>query len=1088
MLWGSLHTHTTLGSMGDGYGSVDRHFGRAAELGIPFIGMTEHGSTTSQVQAEIASKKHGVKVIHGCELYVAEPRSVRKFHQTVLAMNEEGLRNLNRLVTRSYSEGMFGQWNTVHTEWMLDPAQTQGLLVLSGCADSWLSCVLLGGKSLGDKRSEFTQSQLDDAMRLIERYQECYGDRYYLELQRFPELDRSTLLNQTFADLSVKLGVETVATADVHYPLPEDNKMQRVLHAATRSTGTVEAADASWEYDILLTYPTSDQEIYDALGRQDLTGDEAEAAVMNAANIAARCEVYDLPKSNPVRYIPNNPADTIPAEDRLRLWIEKGLDHRYETNERFAADYDARTDVYLDRIEREIGVLIEKGFSDYFLVTADLCRYAKDVAKMGMGPGRGSAAGSLICYAIRITEINPMMKLSADFQFERFIDPSRPDMPDIDLDFARPAEIFEYAKKKYGESRVSHIGNFIRWRGKTAINDIASVYQIDRYAVKPFTNLIVDRPDGDARENDSVEDTIEAFEVARDLVSTFPELELAIPLEGEYKTLGVHAAGLVISADPIADTCAVYEKKSGKNGDKVQVIAYDKRDAEYLNILKLDALGLTTMRTIEDVVGMVDDLTLEDIYALPTDDPKVLGGFAKADLTGIFQFEGRTTRNIVEKVFEGWREGDPVEFATLADINALSRPGSLISGMTKRYEAIVQGRRKPSTYHPVIDKILADTHGCLIYQEQVMSIGREFGGFDGSKVGALRRIIGKKKAGGAFEAFYAEFAEGAQRLHGATDAEAREIWDFMATSSSYLFNIAHAAAYAVIAYWLMWLKIHYPAQFFACALRYAKAPQPGKPDVRLALMQDAVSKGLDVLPPSLKHSGLTWDVANHGSAIAAGFQQITGVGDKVAPLVIEWREKQTGEYRWEDLRYVAAKEYKNRPDRPASGVPSFGAKTIEKIRAFVESDDPFKIYAAANSCNVLKNLIRQGEVPLSQPDANGRAISMLKDEQVVYVGLIRHVQIIDVIDAERKRTNQSPDKIRASLDAPHLTTKAKVIAVDATGLEVHINIHRWMYPSVAEELSQITKDVDLIHVEGIARESFGPTVQAQAIVIIDPNG
>jgi DNA polymerase-3 subunit alpha len=296
----SLHHHTTF-SFQDGFGTVEEHVKRAAELGMTAMAVTEHGNVSSHAQHEIACLKHGIKPVYGCELYVTETKSLKKFHQTVLAMNEEGYRNLNRLVSKSWEIGFY-RWPTVHTEWLLDPAQTAGLIVLSGCADSWLSCSILGGKSYGDRKQDWEQEDMNKGRLLVERFQSVYGDRFYLEMQRFPGLERSTILNQAFADISSVTGCQTVATADVHYPLPEQNGMQRIIHAATRhGTDTIEAADANWEYDILLCHAQSDDDVLRALREQELTKDEAQRAVTASAEIAERCNV-ELPKSSPVRY------------------------------------------------------------------------------------------------------------------------------------------------------------------------------------------------------------------------------------------------------------------------------------------------------------------------------------------------------------------------------------------------------------------------------------------------------------------------------------------------------------------------------------------------------------------------------------------------------------------------------------------------------------------------------------------------------------------------------------------------------------------------------------------------------------------
>lgn len=1103
----SLHSHTSF-SHGDGYRLPKAHVQRAVDLGMSALAVTEHRSTSSHAQLDLYAREAGIKPIYGCEFDVALPDEPhrRHFHQTVLAMNEEGYRNLNRLVTLAWQQTKYVP--RLYTPQMLDPKLTSGLIVLSGCADSQLSCTILGGKGFGDRREDWQQEDAEAGRVLVEQFQEVYGDRYYLECQQFPGLERSTMLNQLFMDISRVTGVKTVVTADVHYPFPDDNEMQMVLHAAHRG-GTVETVDAGWEYDILLTYPTSDEQIIDNLLQQELTREEAQAALDATAEIAERCEV-ELPKSDPIRYL----SERIPAEPSaisqaksgedadarasrlLKELIEEGIDYRLEHNPGFAARWSENEQGYLDRIRYEFGLIEPKGFCDYFLVTADIVQHAKDVQRQGVGPGRGSAAGSLLCYVVRITEIDPMQ--FPLMQFERFIDPSRPDAPDIDIDFAHPDRIFAYAAEKYGVEHVAHIGNFQRYRGKGSLKDIGKAFSetIPFDVIQRLGKLIVDRPEGDARENNSVEDTFDSFPEARELLAEYPDLWKATRLEGDYRTLSVHAAGMVISNRPITETCALYEKRDKDTGEITRVIPYDKRDAERMGMLKLDILGLTTMAIIEDVIEMVPDLDWDQVYGMTYDDPQVLGQFREADLTGIFQFEGRTTRSIVERVFANYGEDDEIDFMTLADINALSRPGSLISGMTDRYIGVEQGEKERAEYHPVVDRILEPSNGCLVYQEQVMAIGREVGGFPGAKVGALRRIIGKKKGGGAFEEFFEEFRLGAERLHGMSEAQARQLWDWMAVSSSYLFNIPHAVSYAVIAYWSMWIKTHYPTEFYAAALRYAKTDP--KDNKALALMQDAVSHAVAVLPPSPVHSEITWRV--HGPAkIMAGFTQFPGVGEKLGQKIVDWRDAEWGSREqwavddpitWQDMRFRKGKTgRKTLPDEKDQGVSGFGPTMVRKAIEFTSSDDPFGIYKASVAVDKVIEAILDNRLPLGAPTADANGLQYMADQQVVFIGLIKEVRIIDVLDDMRKRApSKSLDELRAELTDPHLSTKAKLICVDHVGADVHVNVSRYRYAGLRADIDEIVTGTDVAYVTGTAREGFGPTVQASSLTIIDPNG
>lgn len=1082
----SLHTHNTE-SHGDGFGTVVEHGQRVHELGMSAVAMTDHRNTNCHVELEMIGQQLGLKTIYGCEFNVTErdAKERRQFHQTVLAMDEEGYRNLNRLVTISYKQSY--QWPRIYTDQILDPELTKGLIVLSGCADSWLSCTILGGKAFGDRREDWRQEDIQAGRVLIEQFQEVYDDRYYLECQQFPGLERSTILNQAFMDLSQVTGVKPVVTADVHYPNGDDNEMQRLLHAAHRG-GTVTTMDADWEYNILLTYPESDAQVINALKQQQLTDEEANRCLDTTAEIAARCNV-ELPRSEPVRYKGDKIASTVTesmgfqeiAAETLKEWIEEGIDYRLRTNPAFKKRFEANEQGYIDRILTEFPVIDSKGFCDYFLVTADLVVHAKDIG-IGVGPGRGSAAGSLICYLLRITEIDPMQ--FPLMQFERFIDPSRDDMPDIDIDFQddRRWEMFQYAADTYGPDYTANIGSKTRYRGKTALNDVGRAYQIPFAPLRKITDLIVDRPDGDPRENDSVSDTIESFEAAQEVVDQYPMLALAARLEGNIRGMGMHAAGLVISNTPISDVCAVYTKTKA-DGTEASVVSFDKRAAERQGMLKLDMLGLSTMGIIADVVKWTD-ITWEKLYALPYDDQEVLQRFAAGDLTGIFQFEGRTTRGIVDRIFEGYKPirkksgnfvakgyENPLYFDTLADINALSRPGSLLSGMTKRYEKIAQGKAQPRDYgYEIVNKVLEDTFGCLVYQEQVMAMGREVGGFPGEKVGALRRIIGKKKAGGAFDEFFQAFLDGAVRDHGMAYADAEELWNFMGKSSSYLFNIAHAVSYAVIAYWSMYLKIHYPVEFYAASLKRADK------DHTLELLQDAVRHGVTIVPPDIMRSGPSWQPmwvdGKEDLVVMAGFDSIEGIGTKTADVVVQWRD-QVGlstELVWNDLIQVKG----------------IGPKSVEKIVEWVSSDDPFRIYAATRAVDAVWTAIETGEIPLAEPSADAKDMTKLADEQIVWLGMVKDVQIIDVIEAERKRTNEDPEVIRAGLRDPHLHTRAKLICVDKTGVEVHVQINRWLYPELAGDIASITKGHDVVHVVGTVRLDFGHAIGAKAVVVVDP--
>jgi DNA polymerase-3 subunit alpha len=532
--------------------------------------------------------------------------------------------------------------------------------------------------------------------------------------------------------------------------------------------------------------------------------------------IANQCNVT-LPKAERLRY--PRPAGITAIDliwDLLRHgWRYRDLGHRTRKEQ----------DWYHERLQREMKLILEKDFVDFFLATADVVSWAKDQG-IPVGPGRGSAAASLVCWLLRITEIDPGRY--PDMLFERFMDANRNDPPDIDLDFSdeRRAEVRGYLESKYGPECVGTIANFVRYRGKNALVDVARVHGVPRAAKETVANLIIDRSSGDSRSDACLEDTVGMFPNAAAIFEAYPALWLATRLEGNVRGMSVHAAGLVVANSPLTDVCAVYER----NGR--QVLSIDKYDAAYCGMLKMDFLGLSTMGMIARCLELTG-LTLEDLYAVPDDDDNTLGVFRSGDVTGVFQFEGRATRIINRDVV-------PDNFSEVADINALARPGPLFSGTTAEYTDVKHHRRKAARYHPIVDEITKHTYGCIIYQEQILRILRELGGFEWTALADIRRIIAKKSGQAALHVSMGNFLDGSERLHGVKKETAEAIWKRIVTSGTYAFNIAHAVSYAMLAWWCAYLKAHYPAEFFAASLAKAK---PGD-DSAFKLMKDAELHGI----------------------------------------------------------------------------------------------------------------------------------------------------------------------------------------------------------------------------------------------------
>lgn len=1061
MRYVSTHHHSTYSYM-DGYGRPEEHVARAAELGMGALGLTEHGNVSSHVQLERAALAAGIKPIFGVELYTGgvgeEKRGKFKWHLTVLAESQEGYRNLLELTSRGWREGFYYE-PTVSGEMLAEHAE--GLIVLSGCSGSKIVCDLLGGKGVPEHEAE-----VDAALETARRFQELLGDRYYLETQAFPELERTKETNKALEFISGRLGIPLVATGDVHYPKPEDSRMQVILHAAGRGNNSFEKQQQSWGYDVKLSPPLSDEIVIERLIATGLSRRAAQAAVDASATIGERCNVT-LPKAERFRFpVPDGDS----AEALFRRLIIGGWKYR-RINEMVGAERER----YKERIRYEMSLMKSKDFIDYFLLLADILAWAKDRG-IPVGPGRGSAASSLILYLLRITEVDPMRFPS--MVFERFIDHDRVDLPDVDVDVAddRRDELRLYAISKYGEERVGNIGNFVGYKAKNAIDDVGRVHRVPKWKLEKIKEATVERPTGDPRAHDSLSDTEKLFPAIRDIYDEHPELRDAFGLEGGMKTMSVHAAGMVVAPTPLTDICAVYTKASGagKARRELAVLSVDKNDAEYLGVMKIDLLGLTTMGMVDMVLSMAG-ITLEDLYRVPLDDPATLRAFRENDVMGIFQFEGRATRLICKDV-------RPDNFMELADINALSRPGPLHSGVTAKYIAAKHGRVGAETIHPAVDEFTRDTKGQIVYQEQILNIVRHVGGFPVTKVAAIRKVISKKLGEDKFEAMFAEFAEGAERIHGIDVDLSRRIWNMMITASQYSFNVAHAVGYAMLAFWAMHLKVHYPVEFYVASLRKSKSPtakdsiSKRRTEGYRRLLHDARRHDIDILPPDLAESGITWEARRtyDGSlarpAILAGLTQIKGVGEKLAAEIIAKRGE-IGRMSWEDVRSV-------------KGV---GEKKLSEMRRFADRDDPFELDLARKMLSSCWAARRAGQISVPAPTHLSDDMDGNQDiSHVVWWGVPREVRFRDIVDEERARTGEEPDVIKARLKDPHLTEFATLICGDTGREEVYVRVSRWSYPRLRRRLEAIRPNDDVVVVVGSKKSSFGVALQADRILVIDP--
>lgn len=1033
----NLHGHTTL-SDGDGYQLPVDHVAAVVALDQPGLALTEHGNISSHVQLEQAAKAAGVKPVFGYEAYCAsdDPRGQLKNHMTLLAMDAEGYRNLQRVVTASWDN--FKYKPTTTGQMLAD--HSDGLIALSGCLGGRLAVTMLGGKGEAEHKAD-----LKAASRVAARMREVFGDRYYLEVQPHATLPKQHALNQGNAALSRKMGIPLVATGDVHYPKLEHQDIYPLLHAIARggNKATLEAASQEWEGTIELTYHSA-QQVLEGLRGTGLGRRESAQAVAATLEILERCTV-ELPRLRELVF----PSD-MPGPELFRKLLKEGWRYRG-----FHEMDKADRIIYRRRVKYELELIERKGFIDYFLVVGDMVRWAKDNF-IPVGPARGSAAASLVCYLLRITEVDPM--LFPTLLFERFIDINRHDLPDIDLDFddEQRWRVREYLVQRYGAERVGNIGTFTMYRGKNSLESVARVHGIPISAVEAVKDKLIERSSGDLRGNATIEDTIEMFPDVRRVFEQYPALYQAQRLEGNVKGFSVHAAGLVVSEAPLTDYVAVYKRTDAKGNVIGEVLSIDKRDAEYLNALKIDVLGLTTMGVIRIILEMIGK-DLEFLYRLPLDDEVVYEGFRRNEVIGIFQFDGRAMRSVN-------REVKPDTFMEVCDINALARPGPLHSGAAAEYIMVKHGKKKAERHGGVIDHITEHTNYQIVYQEQILQVVREIGGFSWEEAALIRKLISKKQGEQAFNRMMGKFMDGAA-AQGISEVTAARIWKQLVTAGAYAFNAAHCVSYGMLAYWTMWLKQHYPLEFYCASL------QKYDPDVKgFDLLKEAHAKGIRIRPPHPLRSQITWTIEKGG--LRAGLVQVKGIGEKMAPRMIEWREQCDRPVRY----WHQYEELKG-----------FGPKTTERIEAFCADEDPFGILRMTKQLQQVRLWLK------ANADDVGLFMAPHRSEDVPYeakrgeyfwLGVVRQRNLKDIYELHRSRTGEELDP--ADVREPEYVNYAVILGEDETG-PLTITVHRYggLYEKFKDVIWGMAPDRDLLLVRGYKRAEYRRAIYATELYVLN---
>jgi len=554
---------------------------------------------------------------------------------------------------------------------------------------------------------------------------------------------------------------------------------------------------------------------------------------------------------------------TLPKAENIRFPVDAGQTAQTQLAAICRAELIRRNmgADYATRLEHELAQIGEKNFADYFLVIAEMIAWAKE--RMLVGPGRGSSAGSIVCWLLRITEVDP---LQHGLLFERFVDTNRFDLPDIDIDFADEGRelVLEHLADLYGAQNVAHIGTVMRFKPKSALTDVAKALKVPDWKLAAVKDVIIERSSGDSRVNDCLRDTLMELDAGKTLFAEHPEIEIACALEGAARQSGKHAAGMIVCNAPVEQFCAI-------GRDRVAQI--DKKSAETLNILKIDALGLRTLSVLDTALTLCG-MKRDDLYALPLEDQETFDIFNAHRYAGIFQFEGRALQSLTSQV-------TIKRFDDIAALTALARPGPLASGEATRWIERAEGREAAVAAHPMLTELTKDSYGCILYQEQVMSTCRQIGQFSWADTAAIRKLMSNRVGDEAFRNFEAQFLRGAAN-NGLTEVDAVRIWKAINTMGSWAFNKSHAVVYGLVSYWCAWLKAHFPLEFAAGCLRHAKDTESA-----LAILRELTREGIEYTAIDPEKSEAQWNVVD--GRLLGGLTGIPGIGEVTANKIINRR-------------------------------------------------------------------------------------------------------------------------------------------------------------------------------------------------------
>ncbi len=859
-----LHLHSHY-SLLDGMIKPKELAKKAVEYGYKAVGLTDHGNIFGAVEFYEEMRKVGVKPLIGMESYFTNNRFEKKgegsddiltdknYHLILFAKDKTGFKNLMKLSSIAYTEGFYYK---PRIDWELLEKYHEGLICQTACLKGFVPNLLAQGK-------------YEEAKKYGKRLKDIFGDDLYFEIQ-INGLEEQNIANEGIIRLAKELGVKVVGTNDSHYLNPEDHTAHDVVKALQMKKTLKELYSEGKAFRVKGLHFTRPEEMYEKFKGY-------EEYLKNTMEIAEKCNLeidtaetrgYLFPKFE-------TPEGMTPAQYFEKL-AREGLEKRLESMKDLTPE---KLREYRERLDYEIKVINQMGFAEYFLIVQDFINYAKKNG-IPVGPGRGSAGGSLVAYCLRITEVDP---LKHGLLFERFLNPDRISMPDIDVDFCmeRREKVIDYVKQKYGEDSVAQIITFNFMKSKMVIRDVARTLGFPYQEADKIAKMILPGPiQGSTL---TIDENLEAHPDFRKLYETDEKvrelLDLARKLEGSARHTGIHAAGIVIAPGPLDEYVPVYRDKDGNRATQ-----FEMKTLEQLGLVKMDFLGLKTLTELDYMKKLIKERHGVDVdyNSLPFDDQNVFKLLQSGRTTGVFQLESKGMQDLLVRL-------KPSNLDEIIAILALFRPGPLMSGMVDEYIERKHGRKPIEYPFEEVKDILKETYGLIVYQEQIMFMSNILSGFTMAEADTLRKAIGKKNPE-VMAKMKDRFIGGAVE-RGFSKEKVEKLWDDIEKFASYSFNKSHSTAYAYLTYWTAWVKTYYPEEFFA-----VKLSTENNDSKFLNLLLDMENFNIKLLPPDVNKSMPEFAIEEK-SKIRFGLSRIKGIGEEVAKSIVEERKK------WSICRY-----------------------------------------------------------------------------------------------------------------------------------------------------------------------------------------